>query len=107
MKPIIGILPSFDEEKKQIFLDQLYMDAVIESGGTPFVFPLSEDPKIIFEALEKIDFSTIPIYYNWSAAIHIVWYFLVSLIGTILGACMRWLLEWTHKLEEKFKDKKK
>ena len=50
---------------------------------------------------------TIPIYYNWSAAIHIVWYFLVSLIGTILGACMRWLLEWTHKLEEKFKDKKR
>ena len=55
MKPIIGILPSFDEEKKQIFLDQLYMDAVIESGGTPFVFPLSEDQKIIFEALEEID----------------------------------------------------
>ena len=50
---------------------------------------------------------TIPIYYNWSAAIPIVWYFLVSLIGTLLGACMRWLLEWTHKLEEKFKDKKK
>jgi hypothetical protein len=50
---------------------------------------------------------TIPIYYNWSAAIHIVWYFLVSLIGTILGACMRWLLEWTHKLEEKFKNKKR
>ena len=50
---------------------------------------------------------TIPIYYNWSATIHIVWYFLVSLIGTILGACMRWLLEWTHKLEERFKDKKR
>ena len=50
---------------------------------------------------------TIPIYYNWSATIHIVWYFLVSLIGTILGACMRWLLEWTHKLEEKIKDKKR
>lgn len=55
MKPIIDILPSFDEEKKQIFLNQSYMDAVIESGGIPFVFPLSEDPKIIFEALEEVD----------------------------------------------------
>ena len=59
----------------------------------------------VFAALVFIP--TIPMYYNWSAAIHIVWYFSVSLIGTILGACMRWLLEWTHKLEEKLKDKKK
>ena len=55
MKPIIGILPSFDEEKKQIFLNQSYMDAVIESGGLPYIIPLSADQKIIYETLNNID----------------------------------------------------
>lgn len=55
MKPIIGIFPSFDEEKKQIFLNQTYIDAIIESGGIPFVLPLSENPKSVFEALEQIN----------------------------------------------------
>ncbi len=55
MKPIIGIFPSYDEEKKQIFLNQSYFDAVTESGGIPFAVPLSSDSKIIFEFLEKLD----------------------------------------------------
>ncbi len=48
---------------------------------------------------------TIPMYYNWSAAIHILWYFALSAVGTILGAGIRWLLEWSHKVEEKLKNK--
>ncbi|MBR2640226.1 MAG: gamma-glutamyl-gamma-aminobutyrate hydrolase family protein [Oscillospiraceae bacterium] len=55
MKPIIGIFPSFDEEKKQIFLNQAYFDAVIESGGIPFSIPLSENPEIISETIKNID----------------------------------------------------
>lgn len=55
MKPIIGILPSFDDEKKQIFLNQTYIDAVIESGGIPFVLPFSNDSKIVFGSIEKIE----------------------------------------------------
>ncbi len=55
MKPVIGIFPSYDEEKKQIFLNQSYIDAVIESGGLPFVIPFSFDSKTIFEYIEKID----------------------------------------------------
>ncbi len=55
MKPIIGILPSCAEDKKQIFLNQSYLDAVIESGGIPFILPLSDNQKIVFESLEHID----------------------------------------------------
>lgn len=55
MKPVVGILPSFDDEKKQIFLNQTYMDAVIESGGIPFALPLTDDPKIVLGNIEIID----------------------------------------------------
>lgn len=55
MKPIIGIFPSYDEEKKQVFLNQSYIDAIIESGGIPYIIPLSSDRKIIFESLKNID----------------------------------------------------
>ena len=40
MKPLIGIFPSYNEEKKQIFLNQSYLDAIIESGGIPVTLPL-------------------------------------------------------------------
>lgn len=55
MKPIIGILPSFDQEKHRMFLDQEYFDAIIDFGGIPFAIPLSEDENIISEALNHID----------------------------------------------------
>ena len=47
MKPIIGISPSYDIENKRIFLNKQYIDAVIESGGIPFVLPLTNAPKIV------------------------------------------------------------
>lgn len=55
MKPYIGILPSFDKEKKQIFLDELYIDEVIRTGGIPVILPLSCDNMIIEENLCRID----------------------------------------------------
>ena len=50
---------------------------------------------------------TIPIYYNWSASIHILWYFGLSAVGTVLGAAIRWLLEASHRFEEKLKNQKR
>ena len=55
MKPIIGISPSYDIENKRIFLNKQYIDAVIESGGIPFVLPLTNDPKIVLKTIEQID----------------------------------------------------
>lgn len=55
MKPIIGISPSYDIENKRIFLNKQYIDAVIESGGIPFVLPLTNDPEIVLKTIEQID----------------------------------------------------
>ncbi len=55
MKTIIGILPSFDEENNQIFLKQPYVDEITNSGGIPFIIPLSSDPKNILEIINVID----------------------------------------------------
>ena len=55
MKPIIGIFPSYNEENKQIFLNQSYFDAIIESGGIPVALPLLQDEKIISETVKRFD----------------------------------------------------
>jgi len=44
---------------------------------------------------------TIPIYYNSSAIIHILWYFLVSLVGFILGEVIYQIIIWRRKYENK------
>ena len=54
MKPIIGIFPSYDEDKKQIFLNQTYIDEIIKSGGIPFIIPLTTDSKLILETINDI-----------------------------------------------------
>ena len=55
MKPIIGIFPSYNEEKNQVFLNQSYFDAIIESGGIPVALPLLRDEEIISEIVKRFD----------------------------------------------------
>lgn len=49
---------------------------------------------------------TIPIYYNWTSWIHIIWYTVVSAVALCIGAGIRWLLEASHRLEAKLRNKK-
>ena len=44
---------------------------------------------------------TILIYYNSSAIVHIVWYFVTSLIGLITGEIIYRLFRWGRKYEDK------
>lgn len=55
LKPVIGIFPSYDIEKKQIFLNQSYFDAILECGGIPISVPLSEKEEDILDYLDIID----------------------------------------------------
>ena len=41
MKPVIGIFPSYDNERNQNFIDSVYVDEIVDSGGIPFIIPLS------------------------------------------------------------------
>lgn len=44
---------------------------------------------------------TILIYYNSSAVIHIIWYFIVSLIGAVIGLIINKLIKWRKEYEVK------
>lgn len=43
MKPIIGVMPLWDEEKDSIWMLPGYMDGLMEAGGLPLIFPFSTD----------------------------------------------------------------
>ena len=43
MKPIIGVMPLWDDEKDSIWMLSGYMDGINEAGGLPIIFPFSAD----------------------------------------------------------------
>lgn len=43
MKPIIGVMPLWDDEKDSIWMLPGYMDGIRQAGGTPIIFPFSDD----------------------------------------------------------------
>ncbi len=55
MKPVIGIFPSYNDETKQVYIDNVYSEEIINSGGIPFILPVSFDREIITESLNKIN----------------------------------------------------
>ena len=55
MKPVIGIFPSYSDEKNYIYLKNLYFDEVMNSGGIPVIIPVTDDANVISETLKHID----------------------------------------------------
>ena len=47
MKPIIGVMPLWDDEKDSIWMLPGYMDGISQSGGIPVIFPFSADEEEI------------------------------------------------------------
>ena len=43
MKPIIGVMPLWDDEKDSIWMLPGYMDGIKLAGGLPVIFPFTED----------------------------------------------------------------
>ena len=39
MKPVVGVMPLWDEEKEDIRMLPGYMDGVSQAGGMPVIFP--------------------------------------------------------------------
>ncbi|MCR5785425.1 MAG: gamma-glutamyl-gamma-aminobutyrate hydrolase family protein [Eubacterium sp.] len=50
MKPVIGVMPLWDEEKESLWMLPGYMNGIAHAGGIPIVFPLSSDE----ETLERL-----------------------------------------------------
>ena len=40
MKPVIGVMPLFDEEKDSIWMVPGYMEGIRRAGGIPMILPL-------------------------------------------------------------------
>lgn len=47
MKPIIGVIPLFDEEKDSIWMVPGYMEGIRMAGGIPIILPLQADDEEI------------------------------------------------------------
>lgn len=51
---LVGIVPSWVEEKK-ITVNQDYVEAVLRAGGTPVLFPVTDDREQISALLARVD----------------------------------------------------
>ena len=47
MKPIIGVMPLWDEEKNSIWMLPGYLDGILKEGGLPFIFPFTKEAEDI------------------------------------------------------------
>ncbi len=55
MKPIVGVMPLWDEEKNSIWMLPGYMDGITQAGGLPFIFPFTSDVKEINQLVDMCD----------------------------------------------------
>ena len=55
MKPIVGVMPLWDDEKDSIWMLPGYMDGLNQAGAVPFIFPFSEDEDELVQLAELCD----------------------------------------------------
>lgn len=55
MKPIIGVMPLWDDEKQSIWMFPGYMDGIQNSGGTPIILPFSTDEAELKQLAQMCD----------------------------------------------------
>ena len=55
LKPIIGVMPLWDDEKESIWMLPGYMDGIVQAGGTPIIFPFSTEESVLERLAEMCD----------------------------------------------------
>ena len=55
MKPTIGLIPLWDDEKESLWMLPGYMDGIREAGGIPIMLPLSTDVEEIEQLMTMVD----------------------------------------------------
>ena len=55
MKPIIGVVPLYDEFKDSLWMVPGYMDGITQAGGLPVMLPLTKDKKDIARIADEFD----------------------------------------------------
>ena len=55
MKPLVGVMPLWDDEKESIWMLPGYLDGLEEAGATPIIFPMTEDPDELSHLVDICD----------------------------------------------------
>jgi putative glutamine amidotransferase len=55
MKPIVGVMPLWDEEKDSIWMLPGYLDGISQAGGLPIMFPFTADERELEQLVELCD----------------------------------------------------
>lgn len=55
MKPIIGVLPLWDDEKDSLWMLPGYFNGILRAGGVPVMLPLSSEPSVIEQEIQMCD----------------------------------------------------
>lgn len=55
MKPIVGIMPLWDDEKDSIWMLPGYMDGISQAGATPIIFPFSNNEEELTRLIDMCD----------------------------------------------------
>lgn len=55
MKPLIGVMPLYDEERESIWMLPGYLELIEENGGVPLILPLTDDKSTLFPFLSICD----------------------------------------------------
>lgn len=55
MKPIVGIMPLWDDERDSIWMLPGYMDGISQAGATPIIFPFSNDEEELSQLIDMCD----------------------------------------------------
>ena len=51
MKPIIGVMPLWDDVKDSMWMLPGYLNGIIQAGGIPIIFPFSTDEKDLIQLI--------------------------------------------------------
>jgi putative glutamine amidotransferase len=52
MKPLVGVMPLWDERKQSLWMLPGYMEGLVQAGAIPIIFPLSENASDLSALLE-------------------------------------------------------
>ena len=55
MKPIIGVMPLWDDEKKSLWMLPGYLDGIAQQGGIPVIFPFSDKEDDLKQLMSACD----------------------------------------------------
>lgn len=55
MRPVIGVIPLYDEKKDSLWMLPGYFDGITEAGGMPLMFPLTSNREMLQQAVDMCD----------------------------------------------------